>query len=201
MIFQGLSDTLLGHPGRCGSPAACPELTRPTPKSNDIAAAEGWSFFMRLFKNKSEYQLSNSQLIGLYFIQWFCYTCFVYVFTVDKINGLLLCSVSLSLESGMNHTQIRVEQITSSSHFFPALTKRGHRLVFHFAHHALGSLRVTKSPDRLKLMLHNLFFKEGLSHLGQKRNWICSTWQITRLLFFIILESTLLLVFAKWKVQ
>lgn len=27
MIYQGLSDTLLGHPGRGGSPAACPELT------------------------------------------------------------------------------------------------------------------------------------------------------------------------------
>ena len=102
-----------------------------------------------------------------------------------------LFSVSLSVESGMNHTEIRVEQITSS-HFFPALTKRGHGLVFFFSHPALGSLRVTESPDRLKLTQYSLYCIK-LSHLCVKTD--------CKVALIYDWESSLLPVFAKWKVQ
>ena len=74
MIYQGLSDTLLGHPGRGGSPAACPELTRPTQKATKLQRLKGVFFlggeresieFMKLFKKNPN---SKYQLIGLYLL-------------------------------------------------------------------------------------------------------------------------------------
>ena len=88
---QGLSDTLLGHPGRGGSPAACPELTTArTRKSHDnFAAAEGWMvFFMRLFKK--QLNISYQTLtVDWFYITMQCFFKYIYIyffcirFTID----------------------------------------------------------------------------------------------------------------------
>ena len=161
----------------------------------------GWrvEFFTRLFKKNPNinYQIVNWLVDILCSVCFVTYViCLVYVFRKENQWAGVVFS---EFESGVRNESPWnpcIEQITSS-HFFPAWTK------LFFPHHALRSLRVTKSPDRLRLTQYKLYCMK-LSHLWSETKLNFWTWQIARLLWFNLIyywESTLLLVFAEWTVQ